>query len=207
MERDGRWIRFVAAVAGGALIAAVVLGALVADARGRAGRLERDLGAATADLGRTQRALEAAEEARDRLGQDVVALRAELDEAVGDLSSRVEEAEARAEEAVARAPREWRDVAREVIPAVVLVQCGTSRGTGFAVDLPGLPDGYRSAVLTNAHVVLGCGVQRADQVQWSKAGQARPAYLAATAYDVGVGNFAQPRRAACGLVPAPCPFG
>ena len=68
------------------------------------------------------------------------------------------------------------------------MQCGTSRGTGFAVELPAIPAGYRSAVLTNAHVVLGCDVQRSDQVQWTKSGQTHPAHLAAVAYDVGVGR-------------------
>jgi S1-C subfamily serine protease len=44
----------------------------------------------------------------------------------------------------------------EVSESIVTVFCGESNGTGFAIDLTGLDEGYESFIVTNHHVIDEC---------------------------------------------------
>jgi S1-C subfamily serine protease len=84
------------------------------------------------------------------------------------------------------APPNWKGVAGKVVPSVVQVVCGDKTGSGFAVDVPA-PDGYATAILTNAHVVDQCKVGTSDQVSYRHSGLEANAYLADAIYDDNAG--------------------
>ena len=50
-------------------------------------------------------------------------------------------------------------VTKQALPSVVTVLCGDSLGTGFAVDVGRPPVGFRTAVITNYHVVEQCSFE------------------------------------------------
>lgn len=54
------------------------------------------------------------------------------------------------------------------LESVVTVHCGTGLGSGFAYDVSGAPSGYRTAVVTNYHVIEGCTYTDGPQawVEW-----------------------------------------
>jgi S1-C subfamily serine protease len=43
-----------------------------------------------------------------------------------------------------------------VAESLVLIECGDSSGTGFAFDIEGFEEGYKTFVVTNHHVIDGC---------------------------------------------------
>ena len=47
-------------------------------------------------------------------------------------------------------------VTEAAMPSVVTVYCGDSGGSGFVIDVADPPQGYRSAVITNHHVIEDC---------------------------------------------------
>ena len=47
-------------------------------------------------------------------------------------------------------------VTEAAMPSVVTVYCGDSGGSGFVIDVTDPPQGYRSAVITNHHVIEDC---------------------------------------------------
>lgn len=54
------------------------------------------------------------------------------------------------------------------MPSVVTVLCGDSLGSGFVIDNVEPPEGYRSAVVTNHHVVEDCTYQGGPEVEVAK---------------------------------------
>ena len=66
------------------------------------------------------------------------------------------------------------EVRSEVEQSVVTVNCGYDQGTGFAVDVADLPDGFSTAIITNYHVVEGCTGPDAPE-PWVGQGQSTPA--------------------------------
>ncbi len=68
-------------------------------------------------------------------------------------------------------------VTREAMPSVVTVGCGDDLGSGFAIDIGKPPAGYRTAVLTNHHVVESCTYVDGPGVQVLKDGGSTTAEL------------------------------
>jgi S1-C subfamily serine protease len=56
-----------------------------------------------------------------------------------------------------------REVYERAIPSVVTVECGNGQGTAFVYDLTA-PDGYRSVIVTNHHVIEECTFQGGPEV-------------------------------------------
>lgn len=55
-------------------------------------------------------------------------------------------------------------VTEAAMPSVVTVHCGDSSGSGFVIDVADAPAGYRSAVITNHHVIEECTYQGGPEV-------------------------------------------
>ena len=78
-------------------------------------------------------------------------LQGSLDQAKEDVASVDKKVEEQAAEAFS--PKK---VTEAAMPSVVTVLCGDSLGSGFVIDVDDPPEGYRSAVVTNHHVIEGC---------------------------------------------------
>jgi len=162
-----------------ALVGCAVLGFLAFRAFGDLEQVRRDQAETAAELS-TLRAQADAE--RETSSQQLAALKAELSGQLAALGSKLTVQEKQLAAVVDSAPPDWREVARRVAQSVVLVKCRESTGSGFAVTMPGLPAGYRSAILTNAHVVQGCKVGSLNEVSYVKDGTNTGALLADAAY-------------------------
>lgn len=101
------------------------------------------------------------EDAQTRLGglEDLVA-------STQDEVRAVDESVQRVDESVQEQADKSLDVGlvrQKVLPSVVSVYCetdqGTSRGTGFAIQVANPPSGYPTAILTNHHVIEECTVE------------------------------------------------
>jgi S1-C subfamily serine protease len=53
-------------------------------------------------------------------------------------------------------PEDLEAFINDVSKSIVTIYCANSNGTGFAVDLTGLDDGYESFIVTNHHVIEDC---------------------------------------------------
>lgn len=63
------------------------------------------------------------------------------------------------------------EVLSEADASIVTIYCEVGQGTGFAVDVPA-PTGYRTTLVTAAHVIRGCGqirVYAAGKYDWVEA--------------------------------------
>lgn len=114
---------------------------------------------------------------RENATQQLAALKAELGQQVAEIGSKVNDQAKQLAQVIASAPPNWRAVAQSVAASVVLVKCGDSTGSGFSVNLGKLPVGYKSGILTNAHVVQGCGVGT-DEVSYVRNSKTTTAVLA-----------------------------
>ncbi len=76
---------------------------------------------------------------------------------VAGLGERQDEADAKA--------LDVKKVTNAAMPSVVTVYCGDFQGSGFVVDVGTPPEGFRSAVLTNFHVVEQCAYTDGPTVQ------------------------------------------
>ena len=101
--------------------------------------VEQDLEAANLEVGNLQEALE------------------DTNESVTSVGEKVEEQADKALDSQA--------VTKAALHSVVTVLCEENLGSGFVIDVEDLPEGYRSAVITNHHVVEPCTDPAAPQVQ------------------------------------------
>lgn len=89
-----------------------------------------------------------------------------LDKTRKDVASVGEQVQEQADQAFS--PKE---VTEAAMPSVVTVLCGDSLGSGFVIDVADPPPGYRSAVVTNHHVVEACTYIDGPQVVVAKGEQ------------------------------------
>jgi S1-C subfamily serine protease len=87
----------------------------------------------------------------DAAASQVGELAGSLDKTNKDLTSVDEKVDEQAEQAFNATK-----VTEAAMPSVVTVYCGDSGGSGFVIDVADPPQGYRSAVITNHHVIEDC---------------------------------------------------
>jgi S1-C subfamily serine protease len=87
------------------------------------------------------------ESAAAQVGQ----LTGSLDETRQDVASVDKKLEEQAEDSF-----NAKEITAAAMPSVVTVFCGDSQGSGFVVKADDPPEGYRSAVMTNYHVIEAC---------------------------------------------------
>jgi S1-C subfamily serine protease len=93
----------------------------------------------------------------------VVDLAGSLDETQDDVASVGEQVQEQADQAFSP-----KDVTEAAMASVVTVLCGDSLGSGFVIEVADPPAGYRSAVITNQHVVEECTYQGGPEVVVAK---------------------------------------
>ncbi len=86
----------------------------------------------------------------DNTNDTLTSVRDSLDSTREDVTS-IDDRQAAAEDRVFDAQQ----VAAEALPSVVTVLCGGGLGTGFVIDVDP-PSGYRTAIITNEHVIHDC---------------------------------------------------
>ncbi len=104
-----------------------------------------------ADLAQAQRSQQDAQLQADDQGQKLTSAQEDIESlatAVTDLGQTVE---TQAQNTINAG-----QVLAKVQGSIVTVTCGMSQGTGFAIDVAEIPDGYQSAVITNHHVITDC---------------------------------------------------
>lgn len=126
----------------------------------RVAALEQDLDAAASQVGDLAGSLAKTNKDVASAKKDVAAVGEKVDEQAAEAFS----------------PKE---VTEAAMPSVVTVLCGDMLGSGFVVKVDP-PSGYRSAIVTNHHVVEDCTYSDGPQVEVNKDGVATVAELYST---------------------------
>ena len=108
----------------------------------------------------------------DAAASQVGELAGSLDKTNKDLTSVDEKLDEQAEQAFNPTK-----VTEAAMPSVVTVYCGDSGGSGFVIDVADPPQGYRSAVITNHHVIEDCTAPDGPEVVVAKGDQQDTARL------------------------------
>lgn len=169
----------------GWLVFVVVVAVLIGAAAAGFAVLNRQLGELTQAAERLQEQLAAAQRAQDDSalqvadqGNQLTTARQDIESLIGAVSQLGETVESQAENLI-----DPGEVLAKVSDSVVTVTCGMTQGTGFAIDVDDVPDGYQSAVLTNHHVIAECAEGGTQQVAVQQ-GDSQPAAQLAQYDDV-----------------------
>jgi S1-C subfamily serine protease len=103
------------------------------------------------DLDQAQRAQQDAQLQVTDQGQQLTTAQKDVQSLIAAVSDLGESVESQANNSVNAG-----QIRQQVQDSVVTVNCGTTQGSGFAVDVSGIPAGYATAILTNHHVVADC---------------------------------------------------